>query len=66
MSSLTQEMYFEAVQEIFVKLNKPGIPSASAENLRRQLIVLDPDGSIREYVISGGKRPAITKLVEKK
>lgn len=59
-------MYFEAVQEIFLKLNNPDIGFASADNLKRQLVVLDPDGSIREYVISGGKRPDISKLVESK
>lgn len=61
-----QEMYFEAVQEIFVKLNDPKIPASNADNLRRQLIVLDPNGSIRDYVISGGARPDVTDLVMEK
>lgn len=63
---MLQEMYFEAVQDIFLKLNNPDLPQTNAENLKRQLVVLDPNRLIQEYVISGGKRPDISELVDKK
>lgn len=59
-------MYFEAVQQIMLKLNDPRVSVANEDNLKKQLLVLDPSGAIREYIISGGRRPDITELANDK
>lgn len=67
-TSFSQNMYFEAVEDIQKRLADPNIKSGKKANLLKQLKELDPDGRIRAFVndTDNKERPDLSDVVGNK